>query len=426
MTSMPIPPAARAEAERRLAFLRRLALLCAVLVLTITSLSAFIRLSRAGLSCEEPPAHAGLPAAVPSAGRGQSAGIDVLQPQPVRWQAAGPSAGTSQSAGMGVQQPQPVRLQAAGPSAGTRQSAGMGVQQPQPVRLQAAGPSAGTRQSAGTAPVQPRCYGQGLRELQQGLPTQAGEGAATAAARLVHRIVASAALLLVLTMVVVCLTARPVLWPEARVALALLALALFLAVLGRWSSDARVPAVAMGNLLGGFAMLALCWRLARGGSAAAPWLRTWAGFGVAWLACQVALGGLLSASFAAASCDGLADCLARAAGVPWSALDPWREPVLAAAPPVNPSGALVQAAHRLSAIAVLLVLLPLGVVAFRHGRRGPALLLLALLAAALALGLLMTGGAASLALALAHNIVAALLLATAFELTRGAGATGGP
>jgi len=332
-TSNPLPPgrrfddrAAATDHERRRALLRRLALLCAILVLAITSLSAFIRLSKAGLSCADGP----------------------------------------------------------------------------------------------------HCYGQNLRQLQQGLAATAGEDAGTAAARLAHRVVASAALLLVITMVVVCLTARPPMWREGRVALALLALALFLAVLGRWSGNARVPAVAIGNLLGGFAMLALCWRLARGGTArATPWLRAWAGLGAVLLVVQVALGGLLSASYAAMSCGGLAECLAASANVPWNALDPWREPTLALTSPVNPSGALAQTVHRLSSIALALVVLPLGIAALRSGRRNHGALLLVLLAVELSLGLRMTGGV-SLALALAHNVVAALLLATAFELMRGSGAARSP
>ena len=44
-----------------------------------------------------------------------------------------------------------------------------------------------------------------------------------------------------------------------KVCLPLLALAL--ATLGIATPGARLPAVAMGNLLGGFVMLALCWRL---------------------------------------------------------------------------------------------------------------------------------------------------------------------
>lgn len=314
---------ARADPGRRLAALRRMALICALLVLAITSLSAFIRLSKAGLSCTD-------------------------------W---------------------------------------------------------------------PRCYGQNMRELQQGLPTTAGEGDATAAARLAHRLVASSALLLAVTMVMVCLAARPLLWREGRAALALLALALFLAVLGRWSSNARVPAVVIGNLLGGFAMLALCWRLARrDGVPGAPWLRAWAGLGVALVACQVALGGLLSASYAATSCAGLVDCIAAAGGVPWNVLDPWREPVLASTPPHNASSALVLVAHRLSGLATVTVLLPLGLAMLGLRRSGAGTLLIALLATQAGLGLLMAGNSESLALAMGHNIVAALLLAALLELTRGSGA----
>ena len=83
------------ESQARL--VRRLALLLTVLVLVITSLSAYIRLSRAGLSCAE-------------------------------W---------------------------------------------------------------------PQCYGERLRQAQQGLAVTAGDSDAVAAARFAHRVVASAALLLI-------------------------------------------------------------------------------------------------------------------------------------------------------------------------------------------------------------------------------------
>jgi len=148
-------------------------------------------------------------------------------------------------------------------------------------------------------------------------------------------------------------------------------------------------------------------------------LRAWAGIAVVVLALQVALGGLLSASYAATSCGSLAECMAASADVPWSALEPWREPVLALAPPINPSGALVQTAHRLSALVVMLVVLPLGLVALGTGRRRQGALVLALLAAALALGLRLAD-VPSLLAALAHNVVAAALLAAVSDLTRGA------
>lgn len=312
--------------DRNRQLLRRVALVCTVLVLAITSLSAFIRLSRAGLSCAE-------------------------------W---------------------------------------------------------------------PQCYGERLRQTQQGLAPTAGDSDATAAARFAHRIVASAVLLLIVTLLVVCFSARPVRWGEGGVALALLALALGLAVLGRWSSDARLPAVAIGNLLGGFAMLALCWRLARGGGG--PTLartgRLWALLGVLLLAIQVALGGLVSASFAATSCGSFSDCLAAAHDVPLHALDPWREPVLSGTPPTNASGALAQTLHRLTGLALPLVLAPLAVMAWRARRRLAAALLLALLAVTAGLGATLAIEGPTLTLALAHNLAAALLMATLFELARAPQRTG--
>jgi cytochrome c oxidase assembly protein subunit 15 len=314
-----------ASPDRSRTLLRRMALLLTVLVLAITSLSAYIRLSRAGLSCAD-------------------------------W---------------------------------------------------------------------PQCYGERLRQAQQGLASTAGDSDAVAAARFAHRIVASAALLIIVAMVVVCFSARPVRWAQGGVALALLALALGLAVLGRWSSDARVPAVALGNLLGGFAMLALCSRLVLpAGAALAPIGRVWALLCVLLLAAQIALGGLVSASFAATSCGGFADCLSAARGLPWSALDPWREPALGGAPPVNPSGALAQVLHRIGALALLVAIAPLALAAWRHRRRLAGALLLALLACTIGFGIAMASAGPTLAMALAHNLAAALLLTTLFELSRGPATAG--
>lgn len=308
--------AARAPAmhpsHHRLAVLRRLALLCAVMVLCVTSLSAFIRLSKAGLGC-----------------------ADLRQ-----------------------------------------------------------------------------CYGQSQRQLQSGMAAAADAQTATAAARLVHRVTAVAALLLVLMMVMVCLGTRPVLRAEAAQTLALLGLALFLAVLGRWSSSARVPAVAMGNLLGGFAMMALCARLAVAGRPpGTPGLRRWVLAAAALLLAQVALGGLVSASFAGLSCDGWAGCIQAAQGVSWAALDPWREPVLGPWPDVNPAGALPQALHRVLAIAVLALLAALAAFAWRRGQPRRAAALVLLLLAQVALGLAMVALLLPLPLALLHNLLAAGLLA---------------
>lgn len=306
--------------QRRQTWLRRAALLCAALVLAITSLSAFIRLSQAGLGCSE-------------------------------W---------------------------------------------------------------------PQCYGSRLRDAQQGHTATATDSSAVFIARLTHRVVAVTALWLVIAMLVLCFGKRPFFLREGMLALALLALALGLAVLGRWTSGARVPAVVIGNLLGGLLMLALSWRLAaRAAPSAHLALRFWARIGIAVLLTQVVLGALLSASYAGLSCVGPLDCLrgAEAAQWPWHMLNPWQEPMFDAMQrPPNPGGALTQLVHRGGALLTLLVLAPLGFAALRGPRRREGIALLALLMAQLGVGGLMVAASLPLALALAHNILAALMLATLARL----------
>lgn len=314
------PPPALGTA-RRVALLHRMAWICAVLVLVITSLSAFIRLSKAGLGCEP-------------------------------W---------------------------------------------------------------------PQCYGQELRAQQQGAEPAPAD-AATAAARLAHRVIASTALVLILVMVMTALASRPALWPEGRLTLWLLFLALFLAVLGRWTSDARLPAVTLGNLLGGFALFAVSVRLAL--ATAAPFstarpashrLAPWVWLGAAVLMAQVALGGMVSAGNAGLSCAGFGGCDVSAGT--WQALNPWVEPLTDAAQPTHPAGALVHVLHRAGALVVVAVLLPLALLAWRSGRRTPAALILLLLGLQGALGAGLVMGSLPLAVALAHNMLAALLLAVLLGLT---------
>jgi cytochrome c oxidase assembly protein subunit 15 len=263
----------------------------------------------------------------------------------------------------------------------------------------------------------PQCFAQSLQAAGQ--RTAAPAEGAVAAARITHRVVAVAALLLVIALVMTTLSKAPVLWREGRMALGLLALALFLAILGRWTTDARVPAVMLGNLLAGFAMFALSWRLAESthhhpGAIAAPHsLTRWARVGLALLVAQIILGGLVSAGHAGLSCPQLLAC--DVAGGSWQLLNPWHETPLDVADPVNPAGALVHGLHRAGAVLVAAVLLPLGVAAWRSGRRAGAAVILLLVVQA-ALGVLLVTGGLPLPVALAHNMTAALLLAAVLGL----------
>lgn len=276
----------------------------------------------------------------------------------------------------------------------------------------------------------PQCYGQqrtGAAESQ----TQASPGIALA--RPAHRVLASLALLVVIALVVSCFARRPFLWREGRLALALLVLALALAVLGIYSGGARIPAIGVGNLVGGLVMFALCVRLCSrrrptlsGDTAAAGSLGVWAGVAGLVLLTQVVLGGLVSTSHAGASCAGWLDCSAAlgAATQPWQALNPWVEVRFdPQALPTHRSAAPLLWLHHVLAALLAVVVLWVAVLAWRAGRARLAAAMVLLLVMQMVLGLTMVGGmlgsSLGLGLALAHNLLAALFLALLFRLPRG-------
>lgn len=224
----------------------------------------------------------------------------------------------------------------------------------------------------------PQCHVQ--RTGVPGTALEALDTSTVTAARVAHRIAASVALVLLIAMLMLTLARQPMLWPQGRLVLVLLVLALLLAGLGRVGGVSRAPAVVLGNLLGGLAMVAVAWRLVLATAArpsGVPALRGWAWGAIALLAAQLALGALVSANQWATQCTTAFACQAhRAGGV---------------------------------ALAVLLVLL--GAWAWRLGARaaGAAVILLAALQAGT--GLWQVAGPLPLGLGVAHNISAALLLA---------------
>lgn len=277
----------------------------------------------------------------------------------------------------------------------------------------------------------PRCYGPAPQQSTSSPGVARGDGGAVAAARLIHRIAASATFVVIVAILFACLGSRPLLWHDGGLAMALAGLALFLAVLGRWTTGARIPAVALGNLLGGFAMLAVFWWL-RLRSAAAPEpqarrhsvLRIAAVAALAVLALQIALGGLTSASFSALACTTFPDCGGRwwPEGISWAAFDPWREPARGWA--LGDSAATaVHMTHRFGALVAALAAGAVALVALRlgDGPRAPAAAVLILLASQIALGALSVLNSLPLWLVLAHNIGAALLLLALVSLVHALG-----
>lgn len=262
----------------------------------------------------------------------------------------------------------------------------------------------------------PACYGQGERVAASPGALNVG-GQALTVARAAHRVTATLALLLVIAMVAIAFKARPVLRREGGLALALLALALALALLGLFTPGARLPVVAMANLLGGLLMLALAARLvgptmpARGGLGAAA-------VGVLLLLLAHTLSGaLVSATQAGLACTDIAECAAqaRAGGWDWRALNPWREAAFAVGTP-HPEGALAQGLHRLGSLIAVPAVAALGVLALRRGRRREGLALLALLALQWALGMALGSTGLPLVPVLLHTVGTGLLLALVLRL----------
>jgi cytochrome c oxidase assembly protein subunit 15 len=241
----------------------------------------------------------------------------------------------------------------------------------------------------------PRCHLQ--RAGMTATALDALDTPAITAARMAHRALASAALLLIVFLLMKTLAeqkkrALPLLSEPGLLASGLLALALFLAVLGGMTGGSNAPAVTLGNLLGGFVMLGLSARLAlapespRPGRLAArrpsPWRALW-GVTLALLLAQAALGAYVSATQASTGCGQWGLCR-------------W---------------------HTLAAGPLAAALLALAWRAWRDGAGPAAAAGVTALVLQIVLGLLQAELAPSpLPLALAHNFMAALLVAAAVAL----------
>lgn len=259
-------------------------------------------------------------------------------------------------------------------------------------------------------------------------------------ARSLHRIAASSALLVILGILLLARATES----EARartLAIAALVLAVGLAVLGVATRGARLPAVPLGNLLGGYLMLAVLAALAgsvagaaartdvASGASAAAGTQRHAASPVYWLAwtllalafMQAVLGGLIGTQFALRSCATLDRCVGAAsdAFATGAALDPFRRPDVVAGHFVPPAGAAgLHVMHRWLAVVITLGALTLAF-ALRSTQRRAAALLAALALAASLLGVAAILRMPALTATVLHNAAAALLVGTlAFVLAR--------
>ena len=237
-----------------------------------------------------------------------------------------------------------------------------------------------------------------------------------------HRLVAS-----VLGLLIVFLAILAFIRKRSRlISMVLLGITIFLALLGLKSGGLHSPAVVMGNLSGGFLMLGLLgWMLFREdrgkpkagsespqASVPAPLL-----FAAALLlVCQILLGGLTSANFAATACQSLPDC--HGGWLPGAEI--WQAMDLSTDHEVTSSGQVIggseriaiHMAHRLGAVVTALVLLLTAVMSWKAGGslRSAGFVMLLLVAAEFSIGIAAILSGLPIGLAVAHNWLAGLLL----------------
>jgi heme A synthase len=195
------------------------------------------------------------------------------------------------------------------------------------------------------------------------------------------------------------------------------ALAFLLAVLGRATGSSLAPGVALANVLGGMAMLALFAYLTL--DARTTPVRPVAVAAIVLLCLQIALGVLTSAQLAGRACAELFSCaaVAQASAADLVAFNPFH----ALAPSDGAARALLQLAHRAVGALTAAALLALAAQAARSNRadRVSALALGALVVAELALGTLLVVSDLPLGAATAHSAFAALLVATTVRAALG-------
>jgi cytochrome c oxidase assembly protein subunit 15 len=243
--------------------------------------------------------------------------------------------------------------------------------------------------------------------------------------RFAHRIAAVGVGFLVLVIAVACWSVRRRQPGEAVAAVGLVALTIFLSVLGRATPGSELPAVTLGNLLGGMAMMGLLWWLRLGARetwlpavVAGPGASAFGWMGVALLAIQLALGALVSASHAAGSCTTFPDCHGFwwPADTPLAALDPRQifEPLSGAAPGTEMRRQALHMLHRFGAVAVLGYW---SVFAVIMRARSPAIAKASAVVTLMLIGEAVLGvavvGTGTILAAVAHNAWAALTMLTA-------------
>jgi cytochrome c oxidase assembly protein subunit 15 len=279
-------------------------------------------------------------------------------------------------------------------------------------------------------PDWPGCYGQLI-----GVPSQHHELAqakqefdrtvdvSRARKEMFHRYIAGTLGLLIVAIAIFAWRQRTTLGQSPFLPMALVVLVAFQATLGKWTVTMLLkPVIVTLHLLGGMATLGLlAWLALRQLSPRAPesapaaWMRPWSALALIVVIVQIALGGWVSANYAALACVDFPTC-----GGDWLPEMDFRHAfhlvrelgmTAAGAPLSQEALATIQWTHRLGALITFLIVGGAAIaVLHAPGLRFHGLVLLTLLFAQIGLGIANVLFRLPLVLAVAHNAGAALLL----------------
>jgi cytochrome c oxidase assembly protein subunit 15 len=281
-------------------------------------------------------------------------------------------------------------------------------------------------------PDWPGCYGElsparAEAEIAKAVAAQGGEHGPVSLRKawqeMFHRYLAGALGLLIFALAVVAWRSRRALGRSPALASALLGLVILQAALGMWTVTLLLkPVIVTLHLLGGMATLALLVWLSLRQLAIAPCarlaarrLRPWAALGLAIVVAQIALGGWVSSNYAALACVDFPKChgewlpemdfrhgfqLVRELGRTAAGTHLAYEALTA-----------IHWSHRIGALVTLLYVSGLAIAITRvAGAARYGALLAAVVAVQVALGIANVLAGLPLAVAVAHNAVAALFL----------------
>lgn len=244
---------------------------------------------------------------------------------------------------------------------------------------------------------------------------------------MIHRYAAATLALLSVAAALLIIQQRQLPEQPTRIAIALLLLLFFQALLGKWTVTLRLhPLVVMSHLLAGFALLSLLWLLIirlshlfnTPCSASEQKLKPWAAIGLLLIIIQISLGGWTSANYAAFVCPDFPQCQ----GQWWPTMNFSEGFHISLSTASNYEGGIlshtartaIQMSHRIMALFtsgyLCLLVYRIFQITTISSLRAIGYLLLLFLGLQISLGVLNILWVLPLPIAIAHNAVAALLL----------------